>query len=641
MLKNNPDLFALKQSLVTENRRITGLVKGTSKAFGFLDVEGRDSIFIRPEDMKKLRHGDIVEGVEEVNGDKTYFLPEKLLEQAEPLFVGRVRRVTGTMCMIEPDHPLDNVWHFLPPSQASDLEVDDWVKVQMIKHPFDGRSRLKLVKLIAKKDDDRAPWEYAIALHNVPSDYLSKPGNAKFDLTTAGGVRRDLRNLPFFTIDSASTRDMDDALHIVKQENGNLVLTVAIADPTEIIKPDSLDDLVAKQRGFTVYLPARTIPMLPPQYSDNVFSLKQDQDNLSLCATITYDSSGNVLEYDFFEAYIKSKAKLVYSEVSDWLENAAESTWKPSNDAITSQLELMKEYYEVRSAWRRTHATVFPDTPDYDFMIEDWKVAGVLVHQRRIANKIVEEAMISANNVCADFLKKNSDKGVFNVHAGFDPNYIDMVAEVTQSIDVKFTAEYVQTLAGYCELRRQLDSGNYDYEDLMLRGLQAKTEFCSAPGQHMGLGFEAYATWTSPIRKYGDMLNHRIIKSILRNEPVNTDAITDELLGDLGESLGRQRRAERTVKDWLHRQYLKTRIGERLGGTVVYINKGGFNMVLDETGHSVFISKRFLGTRQSPAEIDIEKGIIKSTKGEVRLGQPFSIIIKSVDLDKREVNFEL
>ena len=252
--------------------------------------------------------------------------------------------------------------------------------------------------------------------------------------------------LNFVTIDSASTEDMDDALQVQDNGDGSLLLTIAIADPTAYVDENSELDLIARKRAFTNYLPGFNIPMLPRDLSDNLCSLRPNERRPVLVCRVTIAADGTLGEdIHFSAARVESKAKLVYDEVSDWLEGSGD--WQPQNADIAEQITLLKRVCEARSHWREQHALVFKDRPDYRFLLgEKGEVLDIIVEHRRIANRIVEECMIAANVCAAIALRDNLGFGIYNVHTGFDPALVEQAANVLQANGVEADPQALLTL---------------------------------------------------------------------------------------------------------------------------------------------------------------------------------------------------
>lgn len=638
MFQDNPLLAQLKQQLHSQTPRVEGVVKGTEKGFGFLEVDGQKSYFIPPPQMKKVMHGDRIIASIHTEKEREIAEPETLVEPFLSRFVGRVQKKDENLSIV-PDHPLlKEAIQCRPARELShQFQAADWVVAEMRRHPLKGdRSfQAELVQFITEGEDHFAPWWVTLARHNLEKE---APEITALTEQNQALPREDLTALNFVTIDSASTEDMDDALYVQDNGDGSIQLTIAIADPTAYVEQGSSLDDIACQRAFTNYLPGFNIPMLPRDLSDNLCSLRPNTRRSVLACRVTITSEGELgSDIHFFTAEIESKAKLVYDEVSDWLEGLA--GWQPANEAITQQLTLLKRVYEIRHAWRSQHSLVFKDRPDYRFALDEkGDVLEIIIEHRRIANRIVEECMIAANVCAALVLRDRLGFGIYNVHHGFDPALVEQAVTVLHANGVEVDAKTLLTLPGFCQLRRYLDAQSTSFLDSRLRRFQTFAEISTVPGPHFGLGLEAYATWTSPIRKYGDMVNHRLLKAIITGQ--HAEKPQDEVTVQLAERRRLNRMAERDVSDWLYARFLKDKAGtdESFNAEIIDVTRGGLRVRLVDNGAMVFIPAPFIHAVRDEMVCSQETGTVQ-VKGEViyRQGESLQVTIAEVRMETRSV----
>ncbi|MEA9444646.1 exoribonuclease II [Candidatus Fukatsuia symbiotica] len=631
MFQNNPLLAQLKKQLHIQTPRIEGVVKGTEKSFGFLEVDGQKSYFIPPPQMKKVMHGDRVLAVLRTDKNREIVEPESLVEPFLSRFVGRIQK-TDQCLFIIPDHPL--LRDAIPCSKAPELthnfQNGDWAVAEMRHHPLkDNRIfSSELTAFITDGDDHFAPWWVTLARYNLEREAPAMPEGQQ---PVADMVREDLTHLHFITIDSASTEDMDDALYVEEKSDGSMLLVVAIADPTAYVDENSQLDHIARQRGFTNYLPGFNIPMLPRDLSENLCSLHPNKRRPVLVCRMTITASGALGDdIQFSVAWIESKAKLVYDQISDWLENRGD--WQPQNSEITAQITLLQRVCNARDKWRRQHALVFKDHPDYRFSLgEKGEVLDIIVEQRRIANRIVEECMIAANICAAIMLRAELGFGIYNVHAGFDPVMVEQVSNVLKTYDIDTDPKALLTLEGFCQLRRHLDTLPTPFLDGRIRRFQTFAEISTQPSPHFGLGLEAYATWTSPIRKYGDMVNHRLLKAIINRQQVNKPQ--DEIGIQLAERRRLNRMAERDVGDWLYARYLQPLAGtdRRFSAEIIDVTRGGVRVRLLENGAMAFIPGSFIHAVRDELTCSQEAGSVQ-IKGKTIFRQNDNIEVQLVEV---------
>ncbi len=621
MFQNNPLLSQLKQQIRDSKQHVEGVVKGTDKAFGFLETE-KETFFIAPPDMKKVMHGDKIKAVIEEENDKKRAVPEELVEPMLTRFIARIRFNKDNKLQVLVDHPNINqpIGAKAEKQLKEQLKEGDWVVARLLTHPLrDDRFLFAQVdEIICSSEDYFAPWWVTLARHEQ-SRYPVE-GEESYQLEEK--TRENLTALSFVTIDSETTKDMDDALFIQPIENNGTQtgwqLVVAIADPTAYIAKDSKIEQQAKQRCFTNYLPGFDIPMLPRELSDDLCSLMPNVARPAVVCYIETDMQGEVTaEPRFVLAEIESKAKLVYNNVSDYLEQV-ENAWQPENDVVKQQIDWLHQFTQARIQWRSTNALMFKEKPDYSFILaENGKVKEIRAEHRRIANKMVEESMILANICCAKYLDSYAKTGIFNTHSGFDKKFLQNAhnfllanlanEENTAELTERYSLENLSTLQGYCQMRHDIEPLNSDYLELRLRRFLTFAEFQSNLSPHFGLGLEGYATWTSPMRKYSDMVNHRLIKAVLENQPCK--APEEAVLQRLQEARKQNRMVERDIADWLYCRYLAEKVDEKpeFEAEIVDCMRGGLRVRLIDNGASVFIPASTIHSNKDEIEVNTDE----------------------------------
>ncbi|MFP1891623.1 exoribonuclease II [Lonsdalea quercina] len=637
MFQDNPLLAQLKQQLHSKTPRVEGVVKGTDKGFGFLEADAQKSYFIPPPHMKKVMHGDRIVATLHTEKDREIAEPESLIEPFLTRFVGRVQKKDDRLS-ITPDHPLlkDAISCRVARQLDQEIQDGDWVVAEMRRHPLKGDRNFhaEITEYITTGDDPLVPWWVTLSRHNLER---SAPENDAAEMNDGVLTREDLTALDFVTIDSASTEDMDDALYVRDNGDGTLEMTVAIADPTAYVPADSELDAVARKRAFTNYLPGFNIPMLPRHLSDDICSLRPHERRPVMACRVTLAEDGAMSDIHFFAAWIESRAKLVYDEVSDWLEEKGE--WQPQSEAIATQVRLLHKMSQLRSAWRTANALVFKDRPDYRFLLgEKGEVLDIVVEPRRIANRIVEEAMIAANVCAAIVLREKLGFGIYNIHNGFDPVTVEQAVAILASNEIQADAQQILTLEGFCVLRRQLDALPTQFLDSRMRRFQSFAEISTEPGPHFGLGLEAYATWTSPIRKYGDMVNHRLLKAIITGQAAEKPQ--EDVTVQLAERRRLNRMAERDVSDWLYARYLKAHAGTdtRFTAEIMDVTRGGLRVRLLDNGATAFIPASFIHAVRDELVCSQDTGTV-TIKGEVvyRQSDKLDVMLKEVRLETRSI----
>ncbi|OBX71908.1 exoribonuclease II [Haemophilus influenzae] len=630
MFQDNPLLAQLKQQIHDSKEQVEGVVKSTDKAYGFLECD-KKTYFIAPPSMKKVMHGDKIKATIEKQGDKEQAEPEALIEPMLTRFIAKVRFNKDKKLQVLVDHPSINqpIGAQQAKSVKEELQEGDWVVANLKTHPLrDDRFFYATInQFICRADDELAPWWVTLARHEQ-SRYPVQ-GAEHYEMLDQKTCE-NLTALHFVTIDSESTMDMDDALYIepIAQNSTQTgwKLVVAIADPTAYIALDSQIEQEAKQRCFTNYLPGFNIPMLPRELSDELCSLIANETRPALVCYIETDLAGNITaKPHFVSAYVQSKAKLAYNKVSDYLEQA-DNAWQPETPETAQQIHWLHQFTKARIQWHKTHSLLFKEKPDYAFVLaENGKVQEIKAEYRRIANQIVEEAMIIANICAAQFLHEQAKTGIFNTHSGFDKKFLEnahhflmanLANEQNQTeLAERYSVENLATLNGYCQMRHDIEPIESDYLELRLRRYLTFAEFKSELAPHFGLGLEGYATWTSPIRKYSDMVNHRLIKAVLAKQPY--EKTQNDVLARLQEARRQNRLVERDIADWLYCRYLAPKVAENVefNAEVQDVMRGGLRVQLLENGASMFIPASTLHNNKEEMQVNSDE-IALYIKGE-------------------------
>ncbi|EOB2783713.1 exoribonuclease II [Vibrio vulnificus] len=645
MFQDNPLLAQLKQQIQENLPKKEGTIKATEKGFGFLEVDSKTSFFIPPAYMKKCMHGDKVIAIIRTENEREVAEPQELVEQMLNRFIGRVKMFKGKLNVV-PDHPQLKKMSLKAKTKKGlnpqEFAEGDWVVGHLIRHPLkdDNGFFVEISEKITDANDKIAPWWVTLAENDLPN---SEPaGIDDWQIKDDADLERiDMTHIPFVTIDGESTKDMDDALYAKKNDAGNFELTIAIADPTAYITPDDEMDKVARERGFTIYLPGRNIPMLPRDLADELCSLIEGEIRPALCCTVTVSKDGVIGDdIQFFAANIKSHARLAYDNVSDWLETGSCEKWQPSEE-IAAIVRDLYQFSQARAKWREKNAVVFPDRPDYRFELsEDNDVVAIHADMRRSANRLVEESMITANICAGKTLQTHFGTGVFNCHAGFKSEKIaDVVELVNPDGTLEFTAESIATREGFAALRRWLSKQETTYLDNRIRKFQTYSEVSNQPLPHYAMGLDIYATWTSPIRKYGDMINHRMLKALILNkEPVQKpdDSVGEEL------ALHRKHHkiAERNVADWLYARTLADAPANQtlFTGEIFDINRAGMRIRLLENGAAAFIPGSLIIDNKERIECNGDLGTVSIDKEVVyKLGDVLEVVLADVNQENRSL----
>lgn len=634
-------LSQLKSDIRSSKDIAEGTVRGSNGKFGFASLDDGREAFITPNDMNRLFPGDKVRiNVIEGKTGKPQAELEKLIDSPLKEFVGHYV-VRGQGHFVQPDLPQFSRWLFIPPSQRKGLKPGDFIRCRISQHPFfkDGKAQVKVLERLGDENLSGIEGIYMASKHNLPGE-LSKAAQEQAEQLAQAELPKhsNKSSLPFVTIDSESTLDMDDAIAVSRDGEG-FCLSVAIADPSIEVEPSSALGLEAMSRSQTVYLPGQSRHMLPASLSQNRYSLLEGEERPALVCHINIDSDGSVSRYQFELNNITSQKKLSYNAVSEWLNSD-----EPNSDdglkldaELADSLKALQELAQIRQRYRQQHALVMEDKADYDIELnEQGKISAIHKRDKNIAQLMIEEAMLACNICAAQFFTEHDITALYAHHAGIKDDKLKTLHEVLQEDHPELAKLKLDSLEGYRELMQNLAKSDPQLLLTCKRLLQA-SQLHIGKAPHLGLGLEAYATITSPIRRYQDYYNHLLLKGAIEGTNENhipVKAIDDEQLKQIQDQLQAGRQAVRQMEQWLFVQYMQDKKGSMHQATVALVNGQGIGLRFDDTGIEGFA---MLQNKQSPWELDHRR--LKLVRGDTvyQLGQSIKVKVDSIDKALRRI----
>jgi exoribonuclease-2/ribonuclease R len=569
----------LKKQIHDSTVRITGEVKGTRKRFGFVINKDDKQEYLLPQtEMEKVLPGDTVTCVLEKSqkaDEKPIARIESFVSSSFDHFLGKVKEKNKQFYVL-PDHAQITRWIFIPPKFRKGLTDGDLVGAKICQHPFQNKGRVQaaITHIIGKESDPYIEHRFSIAKHQIPHkewqqdelEAIRLTGEQTLDNELANASRIDMRNKTFVTIDGANTQDLDDALHIETLSNGNTALYVAIADASSFVEQDSALDRLAQKQISSVYLPAQKIPMLPDVLSSNLCSLKENEDRLALVCQLEINEHGEILDTQYSNAIINSAGKLSYDDVEQFLQG------KPLHysELIQAQLLQLQTLAQARTHWREQNCADMPDYPDYRLILDDnGKMVGIEHSARKQAQKIVEECMLACNSATSEYLAQHNI-GLFVGNEGFKPEQLPGIKRVLAEYLPDFDAETINSLTGYLNFQRMASTcTSLNLVEVLKKKLK-RSEWQTEQVPHFGLGFSSYTTFSSPIRKYSDLVVHRLIKRLLKQEVIKP--LKQDLVDNINTLNYAVRSAQRDCDMSLKTQFLNQKVGETYSGTISMIN---------------------------------------------------------------------
>lgn len=662
MLNQNAlsQLKSLKKEIHDSTPRHEGKVRATGGRYGFVNTQDNQQFFLSPDEMDKVLAGDqIAFKVEETKDGKTQAIIEKLLSSEQDKFVGQYV-VKGKGHFVSPEHPSFNRWVFVPPAQRKGAKHGDLVACEISQHPYPhGKVQAKILDVVGQVSDRQIESNMMIRKWGLAGDFSEDCQNeaqallSVMDQAIAADERSDLTALNWLTIDSAMSRDLDDALFCQTTDSG-WNLQVAIADPSCAIKPGSELDKEALLRSTSSYFADNMIPMLPSALSEGAFSLLPNQARPSLVCHLSISKQGEITDYRIENALIESKAKLSYSQVAAFL-NATNSY--DADEQMTADIQqVVRQLNDCALALntqRRRVNLVLDDRTEFKAILNDeGKVDQIIAMERNLAHKLVEECMVAVNRSVADFLSQQ-EHGLFIQHAGIRSERLGEAKALVKE-QLKITdPEKIATLAGFVEIQQQIVAGNPEQDgaafELPLQAILARqlerSKYGTEAKPHVGMGLPAYTTFTSPIRKYNDLLVHRLVKAYLAQAAI--EPIADEVLEQIGLGQNNSRMAAWQADQWLKAEWLQRQLAQKkqedasieaqFSGQIVQVNSGGFTVRLDDNG----IEGQFEVRRNKEWKFDTKTMTHSKGDDKYRLEQAVSVTVASVTPVTREIKFTL
>lgn len=666
-LKN--DTFAL-----TENHHLLeGRINAKREGHGLLRTKSGQEISISPRQMHMVWHGDRVQ-VE--LGTRTYYgkaegVIRAVLERAHPRVTGKFKLSNGVGELI-PDNPRLPQAILVPDWSLAKVREGDHIAVEIIQFPdLHEPAQGKIVENLGKADSPYVQTELAILRHSLPNKWphaLLEQASS-FQPPTEADLqgRVDLRDLPLVTIDSESARDFDDAVFACRKPRGGWRLWVAIADVSHYVPMGSPLDVEALERGTSVYFPHKVVPMLPEQLSNELCSLKPHVDRLAMVCEMGISASGKISKFIFYEAVIRSHARLTYNQVGAYLAGTEyEQPHQPSISqdypGLCEPLLDLYSLYKTLFAMRQQRGALEFGTTESEFRFDDTgHIKDVVPIIRNDAHRLIEEMMLAANVCTAKLLLKHEAPGIFRNHEPPASDRLESLKESLRAFGAKpnFSAEPepIEFLEFLNKVADRPDG--HILQTLMLRSMSQARYEPECKG-HFGLAYPAYTHFTSPIRRYPDLLVHRVIRYLIRNQKGNhvhrekgakklrkNEWIIEkpnQLASVAQQNSDCERRADDATRDvvaWLKCSYMKDHIGDSYTGQISGVTHFGLfvtieELMIDGLVHISSLDQDYYTFNERTTQLVGER-----TGFVYKIGDPLKIVVAGVSLEDRKIDFAL
>ena len=604
--------------LVNKMDLIKGHIVGNKDGFGFIiPEEGGADLYLSPRQMQKVFDGDTVlarvAGVDR-RGRREGKIVE-ILQRKSTRLVGRFYKEAGAGVVV-PHNKRISQEILVSKKHRKGAKDGDFVMVEILRFPEGHRKATgEVVEVLGDVSTPGMEIEVALRAHNIPHEWPvgieeelgQLPDEPRAEETSH---RADYRSMPFVTIDGEDAKDFDDAVYCENRGQDGWRLYVAIADVSHYVEVGSALDQEAVNRGNSVYFPGYVVPMLPEKLSNGLCSLRPEVDRLVMVCEMDINAQGEITNYRFSEGVIHSHARLTYTEVAAMVQT-------PNNDSEAHVQQHLKEKYAsllndldnlyglyntLHKAREKRGALDFDTVETRIVFTEDRKLAEILEVERNDAHRLIEECMLCANVCAAELLLEAKLPALYRVHAGPNPDRVENLYDFLRGIGIGLARKENPTTTDYQLILKRLAErpDRLLLQTIVIRSLM-QANYAPENVGHFGLGFDAYTHFTSPIRRYPDLLVHRGIRHLIRNKtnphlhkskgakalpkesiyPYSV-GVLDDLGGRLSASERRGDAASYDVIDWLKCEYIQQHIGDAFDGTIVTVTNFGLFVELDD-----------------------------------------------------------
>jgi ribonuclease R len=654
-----------------------GRIQGHKDGFGFFIPEGGgDDFFLSPREMDRLFDGDKVLARHigfDSRGRKEGTIVE-ILERRYSQIVGRFYHEQG-FGIVVPDSKRIPHEIIIPEAQIGSAKDGEFVVAELIEYPAKRKKAVgKIVEILGDVTTPGLEIDMAVRSHDIPHEWPTAVTTETSRFSDEVGEsefqdRFDLRQTPFVTIDGEDAKDFDDAVFAESKKSGGWTLFVAIADVSNYVKIGSALDREAINRGTSVYFPGHVIPMLPEKLSNGLCSLKPNVDRLTLVCEMQFAATGEMQDYDFYEAVIHSHGRLTYTEVADMLQPAEgelrisvqEKLLKRHKPIIPHLKDLYSLYHALRSIRDKSGAMDFESTETRIVFGENKKIREIVPVERNEAHRLIEECMLRANVAAARLLEEKEVPALYRIHEGPNPDKLKNLRDFLKEMDMFLGGGDEPEPMDYQKVLAQMD-GRPDKHLLQTMLIRSMMQAVYQPENvgHFGLGYDAYAHFTSPIRRYPDLLVHRAIRYLVRNKKgkhlkkhkaakgIDKKSIYPYEMKDMisfGENCSiAERRADAasySVIDWLKCEYMQDHVGEEFTGTVASVTSFGLFVELND----IYIEGLVHITELTNDyyHFDPVRHCLQGerTQKVYRLGDTVDVCVVRVNLDEKKIDLQM
>ncbi len=644
-----------RYSLPQKMDMVIGRVLGHAQGYGFVvPDDGGEDLYLHPRQMRKVLHNDKVLAVVrriDSRGRKEGAIVEAIVDPEREI-VGRYYYDSGSH-FVDPDDLRYAQEIVIPAGATLDAKNGDVVVVKITKHPIEHRHVVgRVVEVVGDEFTPGMETDIAIRKHELPHGtskavqaQLKQMGASLQEVNIEAG-RKDITHLPLVTIDGADARDFDDAVYAERSGKG-WRLIVAIADVSHYVKTGSALDEEAYEHGNSVYFPSRVIPMLPEELSNGICSLKPDENRNCMVCDINYDRNGKVLAYEFYPAVMYSHGRLTYNEMAQIVVEQDDAARIKRGD-LCIHLDNLHAFYQTMQVQRDLRSTIDFDFPKPLFIFnEQKKIERVAMRESNAAHKIIEECMLAANVCAAQFIEKHQKSGMYRNHEGPDEESLTDLRAFLSGFGLQLHGGNEPNAEHYAAVLNEIEK-QPEFAPLiqivLLRSLKQAVYAADSLG-HFALNYPEYTHFTSPIRRYPDLIVHRLIRQIIGQGAGEHLGPEGHSLSQMGEHCSRtERRADeatRDVSDWLKAQFMQAYVGDNFSGKISGVKEFGLFVQLDDVFIDGLIHVTMLGNDYFHFDPSHFQMTGERTGKRFRLGDAVEVKVMKSDPQSGKIDFAL
>ena len=640
-----------RYGLPSKMNLIVGRIKTHPDGYGFVipEAEGEEDIFISPRNLKEAMYGDrVVARIESIRRKGKEGSIIRILERKTRKVVGKFMRAKNYSYVIpEDERILPEV--FIPEGETKRARPNQIVVAEITRYPTErARPEGRITHILGYPDDPEIVPQIIIHKYELPYRFTSTALKEAQNLPPAPSShehrnRVDLRGIPTFTIDGENAKDFDDAVSVERENDGSIKLYVSIADVSQYVREDTSLDGEAYSRGTSVYFPDRAIPMFPPELSNEICCLHPRVDRLALTAELRYDANGERKGVRFYPSVIRSDERLTYTWVKKILVDG-DPVLRQRFSPLMPSLDLMADLCQELRRRRTGRGTIDFDLPEPEILLNlQGETEDVIRAERSLAHQIIEEFMIAANEAVAHFMEEKELPFIYRIHEPPKKEAIDEFRRFISHLGYRMRKESdhspkeFQRVLGDVKGRPEERVVN----EILLRSMKWAKYSAKNLG-HFGLASDGYTHFTSPIRRYPDLIVHRLLKKALCKEEIK---ISEEVLAERADHLSNRERvameAEREILDRYRVRFMKDKLGEEYGGVISGVAAFGFFVELKD----IFVEGlvRMTSLHDDYYQYDEKKYCLigERTHKTFTIGDEVRVRVDRVDAERRHIDFGL